>query len=144
MLATSPKPRKLETFSHREVFRHRHEVVPILDRISAEMARCGYSNQEQFGLRLALEEAMVNAVRHGHRDDPTKQAHVRYSVTPDRILAQVEDQGPGFDPNTIPDPLDPENLGRDHGRGLLLIRFYMTWVRFNGRGNCITMCKSRR
>src|SRR5262249_43293465 len=92
-------------------------------------------------LRLALEEAIVNAVKHGNGYDPAKRVQVRYSVSAERVLAEVEDQGTGFDPARVPDPTAPENLERSCGRGLFLIRAYVTWVRYNERGNCITLCK---
>jgi serine/threonine-protein kinase RsbW len=107
------------------------------------LTAAGFTERDVFGVRLALEEAIVNALRHGHRGDPTKSVRVRCLVSPDRILAEVEDQGPGFDPEQVPDPLAPENLERPSGRGLFLMRTYMTWIRFNARGNHVTMCKCR-
>ena len=59
------------------------------------------------------------------------------------ILVKVEDQGPGFDPGQVADPLAPENLGRESGRGLLLMRSFLTCVRHNERGNRVTLCQRR-
>jgi serine/threonine-protein kinase RsbW len=107
------------------------------------MAAAGYPEKDLFRLRLALEEALVNAVKHGNRGDPAKQVRVRYQVTRERTLAEVEDEGEGFDPGQVHDPLAPENLERPGGRGLLLMRSFMTWCRFHGRGNRVTLCKDR-
>ncbi len=93
-------------------------------------------------MRLALEEAVMNAIRHGHHYDRSKHVHLRYHVTQECLLAEVEDEGPGFNPAAVPDPREPENLERESGRGLLLMRSYMTWVRYNERGTCVTLCKS--
>jgi serine/threonine-protein kinase RsbW len=117
------------------------EVVPLIDTIVEAMASQGYSQKDQFGMRLALEEAIVNALRHGNRSDPNKQVHVRYSVLPDRALAEVEDEGPGFDPHRLPDPTDQENLERLSGRGLLLIEHYTSWAHYNKRGNQVILCR---
>jgi serine/threonine-protein kinase RsbW len=119
------------------------EIVPVIEDIVAPMETAGYSSKEIFGVRLAPEEALVNAIKHGHKGDPSKEVHLRYQVTRDRLLAEIADQGPGFDPHAVPDPLAPENLERPCGRGLVLMRHYMTWVRFNDAGNRVTLCRLR-
>ena len=119
------------------------EVPGVRDAVAAAMAQAGYSPRDIDAVRLGLEEALVNAIEHGHGGDPAKQARLRYEVTAERVLAEVEDEGAGFDPAQVPDPLVPEALGRDRGRGLLLIRHFMTWVRHNERGNVIVLCKCR-
>jgi serine/threonine-protein kinase RsbW len=68
---------------------------------------------------------------------------IRYCADQEAILIEVEDEGPGFDPSKVPDPTLPENVARCGGRGLLLMRHYMTWVRYSGRGNRVTLCKRR-
>lgn len=128
----------------RDLSLHRSdEIVPAIDGIVAEMEAAAYSRKEVFAVRLALEEAIVNAIKHGHHGDTTKRVHVRYSVTPSCLVAEVEDEGQGFRPEAVPDPLAAENLERDCGRGLLLMRNYMTWVRYNPAGTCVTLCKRR-
>jgi serine/threonine-protein kinase RsbW len=107
------------------------------------MSALDYADRDIFGVRLALEEALVNALKHGHRCDPSKVARVRYQVTDERVLLEVEDEGPGFDPAAVPDPLTADGLGRPSGRGLLLMRHYLSWVRYNRRGNRVTLCRRR-
>jgi serine/threonine-protein kinase RsbW len=121
----------------------RAEIPSVMEIIAASMADHRYSAKDIFGVRLALEEALVNAIRHGNHDDPAKRVTVTFLVGPERLLIDVQDEGEGFDPREVPDPLAAENLERSSGRGLHLMRTYMTWVRFNGHGNCVTMCKSR-
>jgi serine/threonine-protein kinase RsbW len=103
----------------------------------------GYAERALFGIRLALEEAIVNAVRHGNRNDPAKSVRIRYQLNDQQFLIEIHDEGPGFDPEAVPDPLAPENLERPGGRGVFLMRHYMTWVSYNERGNCVTMCHRR-
>jgi serine/threonine-protein kinase RsbW len=119
------------------------DALPVLDIVAEEMAAAGYPEADRFGLRLALEEAIVNAIHHGNRGDPSRRVHVRFDIGPDRVLAEVEDEGEGFDPARVPDPLAPENRGRPSGHGLLLMRHYTTWLRYNWLGNCVTLCKDR-
>jgi serine/threonine-protein kinase RsbW len=117
------------------------ELEPFLDVVTGALTGLGYSPQDQFGVRLALEEAIVNGLRHGNGGDPRKRVRVRYRVRAEALLAEVEDEGPGFDLDDVPDPTLAENLLHSGGRGLLLMRHFMTWVRYHGRGNRVTLCK---
>jgi serine/threonine-protein kinase RsbW len=117
------------------------EVVPLLDNLTHLMTAAGYSAKDIYGMRLALEEAIVNALRHGNKSDPSKRVFIRLCVRPDQVLAEVEDQGEGFDSERVPDPLALENLAKPGGRGLLLIHHYTTWARYNREGNRLTLCK---
>ncbi len=119
-----------------------HEVRPLIDRMTAWMEAEGYPPSDCTGMRLALDEAIVNALRHGNRFDPAKRVRVRFRVDAFEALAEVEDEGPGFDPEAVPDPTAAENLDRPSGRGLLLMRHFTTWVRFHGRGNFVTLCRT--
>jgi serine/threonine-protein kinase RsbW len=118
-----------------------HEVRPVLERMVAWMEAVGYTHSDCAGMRLAVEEAIVNALRYGHRFDPAKHVRVRFRVDGVEALAEVEDEGPGFDPESVPDPTAAENLDRPSGRGLLLMRHFTTAVRFHGRGNLVTLCR---
>lgn len=118
-----------------------NEIAVVIDAVVTDMAKLGYSDQDIFGVRLALEEAVCNAIMHGHQVDPTKIVEVRYRVrADDHFMVEVKDQGPGFEPAQVPDALAPENLERPSGRGLFLMRHYAAWVRHNRKGNCVTFC----
>jgi serine/threonine-protein kinase RsbW len=117
------------------------EIVPFVDALTTTMPRHRYHDKDIFATRILLEEAILNAFRHGNCGDPAKGVHIRYCVDPDRVLVQVEDEGCGFDPDQVPDPTSPENIDRSSGRGLLLMKHYATWLDYNERGNCVTLCK---
>jgi serine/threonine-protein kinase RsbW len=119
------------------------ELHPLVERVGAAMAAAGFPGCDAFAVRLALEEAVVNAIKHGHQHDPSKAVRVAYRVGPDRVVLEIEDEGPGFRPADVPDPLEPENLERACGRGVFLMRHYMNEVAFNERGNRVTLCKWR-
>jgi serine/threonine-protein kinase RsbW len=119
------------------------EVPEGIEAVLAAMTLWNYSKKDLFAVRLALEEAVMNGLKHGNREDPAKKVRIRYHLSEKRIVLEVEDEGEGFDPTTIPDPLDPVNRDRIGGRGLLLIRAYMTSVCHNSRGNCIAMTRLR-
>jgi len=111
------------------------------EAILGEVARHGYSESAVFAIKLALEEAMTNAVRHGNRCDPSKRVIVRYRVGPDCIEIEIADEGPGFEPERVPDPTLPENIDRPNGRGIMLMRAYLDLVEYLGRGNVVRLVK---
>src|SRR5262245_26780727 len=102
------------------------------------------SCHDLFGIKLALEEALVNAIKHGNGYDRTKSVHIAFEVQPDRFTVRITDEGVGFDPADVPDPTAVENLERPCGRSLMLMRHYMTDVAFNERGNSVTLSKALR
>jgi serine/threonine-protein kinase RsbW len=120
------------------------DLGQLTDQFAKDLAAGGFGDKEIFGIRLAVEEAVVNGIKHGHRGDPTKQVHIQYRITSDQVLLQIDDEGPGFHPDAIPDPRSDENIDKPGGRGVFLMRYYMTWVEFNERGNSVVMCKTRR
>jgi serine/threonine-protein kinase RsbW len=97
----------------------------------------------RFRLRVVLSEALTNAIVRGNGEDRTKWVDVRAELVPEVIRVSVTDEGPGFDPQTIPEPLQPEQLDVATGRGLFLIRKLVDTVQFNERGNSICMILRR-
>lgn len=115
----------------------------VQDEIIRALEARQYSDHDLFGIRLALEEAVVNAIKHGNGNDPAKSVRIAYQVDDDHVRIEIEDQGPGFNPDEIPDPTLPENLERPSGRGIMLMRSFMNVVQFNDRGNCVILEKRR-
>jgi serine/threonine-protein kinase RsbW len=115
----------------------------LQEEIEQALQAVQFAERDIFCIKLALEEALVNAIKHGNQADRNKNVHVRYAVSSDRFDVHIRDEGPGFDPEDVPDPLDVENLERPCGRGLLLMRHYMTDVTFHAPGNCVSMSKVR-
>jgi serine/threonine-protein kinase RsbW len=107
------------------------------------VVRTAFEEHEAFAIKMAVEEALVNAIKHGNQMDPDKSVRVAYTLGPERYDVRITDEGPGFNPDDVPDPTAPENLERPCGRGLLLIRYYMTDVTFQDNGRTIAMHKVR-
>jgi serine/threonine-protein kinase RsbW len=97
----------------------------------------------RFNLRVALSEALSNAIVYGNGLDPSKSVDVRIVVATSDIAVHVCDEGPGFDYHTLPDPTLPDRVDRPDGRGLFLIRQLVDNVSFNDRGNSICMTLRR-
>lgn len=119
------------------------EACRVQEEIARHLASCQFDEREIFGIRLALEEALVNAIKHGNQSDRSKSVHIRYRVEPSRFDIGIADEGRGFDPGAVANPLADENLDRPSGRGLFLMRHYMTEVVYHPPGNRLTMCKLR-
>lgn len=101
----------------------------------------GWTHENLFGVEMALEESISNAIRHGNKENPSKMVKVESRLGPVRFWARICDEGPGFCPETVPDCCAPDRLEVPGGRGLLLIKAYMTSVEYSPRGNCVTMEK---
>jgi serine/threonine-protein kinase RsbW len=115
----------------------------VQDDIERSLKDLHYDERDIFSVKLALEEALVNAIKHGNQMDRTKKVRIHYCITARRLEIDIADEGPGFAPDDVPDPMAPENLERPCGRGLLLMRHYMNEVIFHPPGNRITMVKLR-
>ena len=113
----------------------------VQEDIESQLQAQKVSEKEIFSIRLALEEALVNAIKHGNQMDRSKTVRVCYRFLPERFEIHISDEGTGFDPADVPDPTDVENLERPCGRGLMLMRHYMSEVEYNARGNCVSMAK---
>ena len=115
----------------------------LLEELLGQLGNHGWPEEDKFGVHLSVEEALMNAIKHGNQRDPEKFVFVEYRLSNDLLYVQVEDQGEGFDPNDVPDPTLDENLELPSGRGLMLMRTFMSMVEYNEKGNRVTMEKKR-
>jgi serine/threonine-protein kinase RsbW len=122
----------------------REEIEPVERQILEAMDRCGYDPIAVYGVRLALEEVIANAVHHGNNGDPARRVVLRFAADAACVEIEVEDEGLGFDPRSVPDPTAPENVEIPCGRGIMLMRAYMTEVEFRPPGNCVRLRYTRR
>ncbi len=113
----------------------------VLHYLIERVARLGVIKPDSSNLFIALDEAFVNAVKHGNKNNTTKLVRITADLSSKEARFTIEDEGDGFDPRSIPDPLDPTNLFKTSGRGVLLIYNIMDEVEYNERGNRLTMVK---
>jgi len=116
-------------------------IVKVCEQVLSKLEANGFDKDDIFAVHLALEEAFLNAVKHGNKMDPTKEVKVDYSVGLDKIEISMTDQGEGFEPASVADPRFGEGLYKPGGRGLLLMNSYMDMVKFNERGNGLYMVR---
>lgn len=107
------------------------ESVNKAEEAASEVARkCGFDEDAVSGISMAVREAAVNAVLHGNRYDPNKRITIAFEASNENLSVAVRDEGPGLDPESVPNPLEPENLLKQSGRGIFLIRAFMDEVSF--------------
>lgn len=104
-----------------------NEVEEAAEKLAAD---AGLDEDDRFHVAMAVREAAVNAVLHGNEYDPAKQINVSLENNGEALVFTIADQGHGLDPDSLPDPLAPENLLRGTGRGIFLIRSFMDEVHF--------------
>ncbi len=120
------------------------ESVNKAEQAARDIAvKAGFDEEEIDRISIAVREATVNAVLHGNQYDPKKRVTLAFETTPQALSVSVRDEGKGLNPDSIPDPLAPENLLKQSGRGIFLIRAFMDEVRFRSMepGTEITLIK---
>lgn len=115
----------------------------VLNDVLAQLESQHWLQHDIFGVHLAMEEALVNAIQHGNRLDTRKRIHVICTMSSDRIRIEIADEGRGFNPNTLPDPTCNERLEASSGRGVMLMKAFMSRVEYNTTGNCVVLEKDR-
>ena len=115
------------------------EACELQEEFSRALSGLQWPNDEVFGIRLALEEALMNAIRHGNKSDPDKSIHVIGRASSTSFWIEIRDEGDGFCPENVPDCTMPENLDVPNGRGIALMRSYMTRVEYDAHGSRVVM-----
>ncbi|MEM1203606.1 MAG: ATP-binding protein [Acidobacteriota bacterium] len=108
------------------------------------LARLGLAEDARHWVGIAIREAVANAIKHGNRQDPSKNVEVELSVSGDEAVIRVHDHGEGFDPTRVADPLAPENLLKPNGRGIFYMKNFMDEIDYSLRpdgGTVVTMRK---
>jgi serine/threonine-protein kinase RsbW len=116
-------------------------VVDVCRQILSKLEEHSFDKDDIFAVHLTLEEAFLNAVKHGNKMDPTKKVKVDYSVDEDKVEISITDEGQGFQPDDVADPRFGPGLYQPGGRGLLLMNSYMDMVRYNEQGNSVYMVR---
>ena len=147
----SPKPRakslrngKTSSKEKPLVFTIQSDFAAVRDvqkQILDNVASRGFNEDTTWAIKLALEEAIMNAIKHGNKLDPKKKVHIEARVTPKQAEIMVEDEGPGFERCCVPDPTLEENLEKCSGRGILLMEAYMNAVKWDRGGRRVRMIK---
>ena len=123
---------------------HVEAVADAAAAVTNFIRNCGVSEEAGFGVEMAVREAVTNAVVHGNQEDEAKSVEVILNCHDNELEVEVRDQGPGFDPQDVPDPTDPANLLKTSGRGIFLMRTFMDdiqWLPTPEGGTAVRMIK---
>lgn len=122
-------------FTQRIAFPSKAENIALAEKLIDEACSKHDVHESLYGnVLIALTEAVNNAIHHGNRADPSKTVTFGYQAMEDKIVFMVQDQGPGFDHENLPDPTDPQNLEKPHGRGVFLMRALADALEFADNG----------
>jgi len=116
-------------------------VVEVCKEILSKLEEYKFDKDDIFAVHLTLEEAFLNAVKHGNKSDPTKKVKIDYSVNSEKVEITITDEGAGFEPESVDDPRFGEGLYEPGGRGLLLMNSYMDVVKYSEHGNSVYMVR---
>lgn len=108
-----------------------NNIITVEEFVNYFAKDIGLSDEKISSLLLAVTEATTNAIIHANKSDKSKLVKVDVEVTDSKLIIKIKDEGKGFDPSKIPDPTHPENLLKDSGRGVYLMRVYMDELRYN-------------
>ncbi len=117
------------------------QCAPLIAEILAALQLHGWGADDRFGIQMAMEEALMNAIKHGNGCDPTKMVDINLGFDDRKFEATISDYGCGFDPDGVPDPTADENLGKTCGRGVMLMKNFVDSVKYNDCGNEVMMIK---
>lgn len=122
------------------------ESVDLAEETAVAFARrLGLNEDDQHAIGMAVRESMVNAVVHGNRYSSERKVHLTMSEEPGRLKIEILDEGEGFDPQRVANPLEPQNLLKQSGRGMLLIRAFVdefSIAKAEPRGTRVTLIKN--
>ena len=118
------------------------ELIQVVLRDALD--RLGVDEDTRHWVDVAVREAVANAIKHGNAQDPAKQVHVDLFLEGGEVIIRVEDEGAGFDPDQLRDPLAPENLLKPNGRGIFYMKSFMDDIHYGprpGGGTIVTLRK---
>lgn len=134
----TPSPKQVDEGAIR-LCEEPQQIEKMQSAVAHGLALFSYPDAAMFAIRLSIEEAVMNGFRHGNLSDPQKMVEVRWRIDAQSAVLHVIDEGGGFNPEAVPDPTLDENLEIPSGRGLMLIRAYMSYSKYHEPGNHLEM-----
>ncbi len=119
------------------------KAAALVRDVVKRLKRFEWQEKDVFGIHMALEEALMNAIKHGNANDTTKRIQVLIQIRENSLHSRITDQGSGFDPTKVPDPCDDRNIRKSSGRGLALIKHLVDRVSYNETGNTVEFTKRK-
>lgn len=115
----------------------------VIELLLDQLAAANWANKDSFGIHMAMEEAIMNAICHGNQRQEEKLVHVVIELSEKAFYAKITDQGSGFNLEDVPDPTEDENIEKTSGRGVKLIQHFVDEVKYNEVGNSVELKKRK-
>ena len=117
------------------------DATAIVRDLVSRLEELQWVNKDVFGIHMAMEESLMNAIKHGNESDCEKKVHVEINISENGFYSRITDEGEGFELDDVPDPTADENLEKSSGRGVMLIKNFVDRVEYNDKGNSIELFK---
>ena len=134
---------KLNWFIHKDIPSEPLEACDLIRHVVERLETEKVGDELLFAVHMALEEAVMNAIKHGNKCDVNKRVHLEIDCNCTELKIKVRDEGAGFVPSDLPDPTDDEHVDIPSGRGVMLMREFMDEVSYNPAGNEVVMVKRK-
>ena len=118
-------------------------INQVQEQVASLLGEFQFTDRDKFSVRLAMEEALVNAIRHGSKANPKQRVRINFSVDTKRVRIEIEDQGEGFCLEDVPSPTAEENLTKNSGRGIHLLQSFMDVAEYSESGRRLLLEKHR-
>ena len=115
----------------------------IIGHLLDQLTHFGWKDKDAFAIHMAMEEAILNGIRHGNKCCPDKRLHIVMEMDELQFSSTITDEGAGFDPEAVPDPTEDSNLDKCSGRGVMLIKHFVDEVNYNACGNSVSLSKTK-
>ena len=127
-----------KTMEQQLSFSSKSENLNLVEKLIDDVCAKNNVNEDYYGnILIAITEAVNNAIHHGNKSNPDKSVNVQYSSEGDKLYFTIQDEGPGFDYDNLPDPTDPQNIEKPHGRGVFLMKNLSDKIDFFDGGSTV-------
>jgi serine/threonine-protein kinase RsbW len=127
-----------KTMEQQLSFSSKSENLNLVEKLIDDVCTKNNVNEDYYGnILIAITEAVNNAIHHGNKSNPEKSVNVQYNSQGDKLLFTIQDEGPGFDYDNLPDPTDPQNIEKPHGRGVFLMKNLADKIDFFDGGSTV-------
>lgn len=117
--------------------------APVIEAVLLQLEKFHWDNRDTFGIHMAMEEAVMNAIKHGNKCAADKRVHIEIKIDERKFYSRITDEGDGFILADVPDPTLEENLEKTCGRGVMLIKNFVDNVTYNDKGNSVELEKEK-
>ena len=140
MSTLTPSKNNSHRMQEKLSFSSKVENINLVEKLIDDICAKNNVNEDNYGnILIAITEAVNNAIHHGNKSNPLAEVKISFSIDTKELTFAIEDEGAGFDFDSLPDPTDPKNIEKPHGRGVFLMRNLSDDISFLNEGSIVKM-----